>query len=88
MSQVPTPASVARPLDARRYQADLERARAEGKAEGRAEARKEFLNWLNKEYLKPNVQRGGEKGQAILQVTRDLSNFFNRTEGQTKGTRR
>lgn len=54
------------------YKRDIERAHAEGKIEGRQAAREEMINFMQKKYMSHDVERGSAKGQAILQLTREL----------------
>ena len=58
------------------YKRDIDRARAEGVAEGRSAARKEIVDHLQKMYLDPKVERGSDRGSAILEVTREICNFI------------
>lgn len=62
----------------RRLTAQLEKAFNDGKVEGRSEARRELLGWLEKKYMDPAVQRGSTVGQAILEITREMGEYFRR----------
>jgi hypothetical protein len=54
----------------------MQQIREEGRLEGRAQAREEMLSWLEKRYMNNDVERGGPVGEAILKITRELSEHF------------
>lgn len=52
---------------------EFQRGLLDGVRQGKAERLKEVLDWLEREYLKPEVARGSERGEAVLQLARELS---------------
>ena len=52
---------------------EFQRGILEGIGQGKQQRTKEVLDWLEREYLKPGVTRGSEKGEAILELVRELS---------------
>lgn len=86
----PTPSELGKALsnpDAaqRRASRDMERVRAEGVAEGRQQARAEFLSYLEKRYMAPDIVRGEPKADAILTLTKEMAEFFRNWASTPKG---
>jgi hypothetical protein len=82
---VPSPAELARLAkpDAKYIQ-----AREEGRMEGRAQARKEILDYLEKLYQDPTIERGSAEGRAILDVAGKVSQHFTHVAGEKKKRKR
>jgi hypothetical protein len=49
------------------------KARQDGYNEACQELRQQILTYLEKKYMDPAVERGSERGEAILEFTRDIS---------------
>jgi hypothetical protein len=52
------------------------RAYGDGKKEGIQETRQKVLDFLEEEYMNPEVERGSELGEAILDMARRLSELM------------
>lgn len=76
----PTPELVSRVVNRsaseRKYDKDIERARSEGFREGRSRAHTEMLEWLNKEYMSPSVDRSSDRAKSILGLTLEMGKYF------------
>ena len=47
-----------------------------GRQQGRQEVRKQVLDLLQEKYMNPNVERGGQYGKEILELTAELSKLM------------
>ena len=83
---MPSPRDVASQLkqtpEQVKYSQDILRAREEGRREGKEALRKEVLDFLQREYMNPNITRGDGKASAILEVTRGLSEYLKNKMGR------
>lgn len=55
----------------------IDEARAEGVNDGRKELQIKINNWLQEKYLDREVEKGSPKGEAILQIARELNIALN-----------
>lgn len=51
-------------------------AQENGKREGRREVRKEVLDFLEQEYMKPEVKRGTPRAEGILELVTALATLM------------
>lgn len=58
------------------YQEGYEEGRKTGLADGKTSAKEQMIEWLQQEYLKPEVTRGSGPGIAILELARRMSQEF------------
>lgn len=65
-----------------RYRRDIDRAREEGRKDGKEALRKEVLDFLQREYMSPKIERGDNRASAILEVTRGLSQYLKNRTGR------
>ena len=66
--------NLGRSPSSRQYKSDFLKAYNEGIKEGHEQLRVQVLSWLEAEFMKREVTRGSERGEAILELARELSN--------------
>lgn len=65
-----------------KYNRDIQRAHDEGFTEGKEALRKEAMDFLEREYMSRQINRGDGKASAILEVTRGLSQYLKNRIGR------
>lgn len=58
------------------YQEGYEEGRKQGLADGKESAHEQMIEWLQQEYLKPEVIRGTGPALAILELARRMNQEF------------